>query len=363
MQDIAEPLLALATGKLSNRSDLLVAITFFFFSLLWSNAQRSAILGGEGRSYFNTLPFGVSTTRLVDCLILFIANNILWIPIVTAYAIVVLKSPTLIDHLQGLLGLTALVFCMQCMQFFLLLRMFKGALLAIMLSIVVFFSGFYFSDILYIIVIFGIFVAGYFLYFYYRERSASSVLIVRAYNAITSHAVKLRTIFSPILALQIDILFDDNKTQGLMRLLASVGLMLLIVASIIQDNSVDYAFNMILIGACIVVMILAKYFCLLNEAHKPVQPYLNTLPVHRWFWQFHDMILILLVSFALLLPSLSILMYFALLSLIECFFLCLLMASLVVVMRYVVLFSQRHSVLYTGLAVSVWITAGIFLHS
>lgn len=327
-------------------------------TLAWVMLQRSPIGGNDFMRYAATLPISKSLGRRVDLTMLFLANSILLIPVVTA---VIFSSPLVssmgsIFQVSALFVLLSLVLVMQlaaleknavALPGILLADLLLSASLTLPVSVV--------SWLLLALALASA-VSLPFL------RWPSKISLDSILHPSTAQPLSMRPRFgwlSPALRIQVKALLVKHPVSSALRmsvvLVLAVGADLLIRIFQFDARTLPTA----IIAMAAIALILSGIYRTLQSTHAPMRSYLAALPLGRRYWGIRDTLFVILlgaVPLGILLLPLLVYRVSTILTLVA---LALAYQGLLALLRLPLLFGGRQAVLLGVILAGTWSGAAI----
>ncbi len=245
---ITQPILAVIQPATFNWQFLVAILIVQGIYLGWMSIQRDAIQPASVGHFFETLPISKRILRLVDGLMLIVANNILWIPF-----IIILfskKNITSVDYLRCLILIVSI--------------------LALQLTCLHHPLNFHWINT-------------------YKKR----------FNHFISN-------YFPLLAIQFAVLLRKHP----LKLLSRLGLSCVVIGfgcGIIIVGETPYIMPCALIVLSVMLLTVSGLFPALSEARQPMIMYYHSLPRHKIIWYWLDYLTIMLVFLVFSMAFISIL--------------------------------------------------------
>lgn len=264
---------------------LMSAFLIYFIYVIWIVIQKPAIQSHTAESYFATLPISKKSHRMIDLLMLFIANNIFLIPLMAAVAQITFSNPCRLDYFLSVIFLTLSIFSIEKNALY---KNSLGCLWVIIANVIYCFAKPFLSDILFSAVsMFFIISFFYTLLWDVRIKSKSIQLLSMDY-----HPLSLRSA----------LLLRTAKTQSISRLCLTAFTYVLGFLLLFFSKLSLYPLEMILVVQGITAFIASGIFVYFEKEKRKYESYLKSLPVSKTDWMLKD---ISYVVFVLILLNVS----------------------------------------------------------
>ncbi|MES2366359.1 MAG: hypothetical protein V4563_10755 [Pseudomonadota bacterium] len=351
---LAAPILAIFSEKQGTAAHFTYLTLLEVIGLLWSGLQRNNIAGGDSMLFISTLPISARNKRMVDLGILFLADSLLFLPVIAAaiiFATLPLPSSELISHylVTGILISLVLTAQLSGLHQRFSPRLFVILAANILLSISLESSA---SITTWLLQIAALFLALSMVFMPESQRLRAPRqwrhhLLIHA----RKHLVKW---VHPALGIQLKALFMERVTETFIRFGMSIALAAGADALI---NIEEYDYRSLPIGIIAlagIAIILSGFYRTLHSLHGPVSEFMRSLPVSSGFWVQRDTALVASLGFAPLCIVVYPLLVQHIVSLLAAGFTGITYVCLIGLLRFTQLNGGRQSVLLSTILAAAW---------
>ena len=275
---VSMPILTLIQGTTSSFYYLATLLTIQSIYLGIVVVQKKA-LKPLAYAYLQSLPIYPKQHRIINLIMLLVANNLLWLPI--------LISLSTHHHWKETLQLLTLSLAILSIQAQYLENGRVNAVIMMMgLNSLAYFSVFTQSPSL-LYLNFGCTLSSLFMF---RNQS---ILLPKPKVSFLQPIHLFQLI--PFIGLQLAICKRQYFMKFLLRVISSVALLLLGFEVITQGNP-DNSFSIITLVVCFVMMIWSSFYPLMKQSRESYAPYLLSLPMNNTIWLTMDYLFVTSVA-------------------------------------------------------------------
>lgn len=277
-----------------------VAYTYLFniaviqlIYLGWITSQRDAVYPDVIKNYFQSLPINQWINRLVDVLVIFVANNLFWIPFIATF-LMRTHLPTA-DKNLFLLKLFTLIVSVITIQITWFYKRSLAILILIFVDLLLYLNIIFPSVIIPILAI--VISISSILFFDFRSVSNSFLSLCRVPYKFRFPSITLADRF-PRLMLQFYTLWRKYRIELLVRLAISLGIIALGYGIVVIGGEISPLQISILVTSS-TILILSGVYPLLKETRDSYSLYLKSLPFNELNWYVLDYIILVMMTIML----------------------------------------------------------------
>lgn len=351
---LAAPILAIFSARQGVVSHFIYLTMLEAIGLLWSGLQRNNIAGGDCMVYTSTLPISASNRRMIDLGILFLADSLLFLPVIAAtitFATLPLTPSELISHYLVTGTLISLVLAAQLSD---LHQRFSSRLFVILAAnILLSFSlesSAYLTALL--LQIAALFIALVLVFTPESRRLRAPRQWQR--HPLTRARQRLKKLARPALWIQLKALFMERASETFIQFGTGITVA---VGGVALINIEEYDYRALptgIIALAGIAIIVSGFYRTLHTIHTPVSEYMRSLPVPDGFWAQRDTALVTSLGFAPWCIVMYPLLVQHIVTPLAAAFTGIAYVCLIVLLRFTQLHGGRQSVLLSTILAAVW---------
>lgn len=291
--------------KSSEFNGLLLVNLFLLYVIyvLWMSIQKAGVSPSAANQYIEILPINKRINRLVDLLIVVIANNFMWIPVLLVFNQISTESNSLVHFFR----LIALISMILFLQINVLKSNFYDLVIFSMTNLIFIVSFSVFNKNINMSILTYFFIAGVIWYRIFNNRSRE--IFFKNINFLSE--IPSRLIFKNSLMnffhfpIYFSVFFRKYKTTTYIRFLLAI-LMVILGTTVTSSLGISYAPKIAVLVFILITYTLSGLFPIIREERNMYGVFLNTLPYSKISWVFRDLFITVWVLSPLLIGYLLI---------------------------------------------------------
>ncbi|MEO8400846.1 MAG: hypothetical protein ABI597_03480 [Gammaproteobacteria bacterium] len=325
----------------------------------WIAFQEEAVTATRVKNYFNALPISPVKNYIVDLAVLFIANNIFWIPIIVA----LINAPYAAMHATlapyifviRILTLTVSILAIQMQWIY---RQYFSFVFLTITNLLLYLGSIVLSQRLSLLVAILAFVSA--LLFSFPKQLKLNIP-TRFFSSRSKYSLALPGYSRfQFLKLTYSVLIKKYLVESFVRCTLSIAILIFGCFAIVLGDSLNAQLWSVALLS-VVALAFSGFFPLLKESREQYSLYFRSLPISQLYWYMLDWLAITILMLILGGVYASTLMIYQKMSLSEVFWIITSSGVLVLLLCYVRNRFRTFNALLSIIVTVAWVTIGAYL--